>query len=327
MEYTKQRIEEENPLDDLSVLQRAKVWEMLTRCRLCLSTGSKDIGQASVTAHKISLYDKTPIYQRPRRFPEPVNIEIERQCEELYDIDVIEPSSSAWSSPVVPVRKADGSLRLCIDYRRLNHVTKPERIPIPTLSESIYNIHGMKYFTSLDLIRGYYQIPITDDSKEYTAFSTARAHWQFRRLSFGLRNAPGAFQREIQTVLKEFPWKKVVVYIDDILIMEETFEKQLLLVEKVLQTLCNHGIKIKPDKCQWFAEEVSFLGHSISADGLKKQQVYIDKVDSFPRPNTVTQLQEFLGLVNFQRKFVEHASTIQKPLSELTGGKGTTKIE
>ena len=124
----------------------------------------------------------------------------------------------------MPVRKKDGSVRLCVDYRRLNMVTKPDRFPLPNLNDAVFGLRGMRYFTSLDLVRGYYQVPLDEESRQYTAFATPRAHWQFKRLSFGLRNAPSAFQRVMQSVLSGFPWRKVVVYIDDVLIMSDSFD-------------------------------------------------------------------------------------------------------
>lgn len=276
--------------------------------------------------HHIELYDKTPIYQRPRRFPEVVNQEIERQCRELHLLDIIEPSSSPWSSPVVPVRKKDGSIRMCIDYRKLNAVTKPDRFPLPNLNDAVFGLHGVRYFTSMDLVRGYYQLPLEEGSREYTDFSTPRAHWQFKRLSFGLKNAPSGFQREMQSLFSGFPWRKVIVYIDDILIMGDTFREHLELVGKVMETLAAHGCKIKLKKCQWFAEEVEFLGHIVSKSGLSKPARYVEAIDAFVQPTTVRELREFLGLVNFQRKFVPHCSTIMKPLSIHTGGRRTMKL-
>ena len=324
--WTIDRVKEEIPLAYLTEEQRQRAWEVIRGSSGCIGKDAGDVGVAAVTAHTIRLHDDTPIYQRPRRFPEPITEEIERQCQELHSMDVIEPSTSAWASPVVPVRKGDGSIRLCIDYRKLNRVTKADRSPIPNLTDAVYGLHGNVYFTSLDLVKGFYHVPISEDSKEYTAFVTSRSHWQFKRLSFGLRNAPVAFQREIQTILQDFPWKKVIVYIDDILIMEDTFEAHLLLVQKVLSTLSKNNVKINAGKCQWFTDSVSFLGHTVSWHGLRKQQSYVDKVTNFPRPETVSELREFLGLVNFQRKFVRNASTIQKPLSELTGGRKKAKI-
>ena len=315
---------------DLSHLpnnSQEKIIEALSSCGEVFSHGDNDIGQSSMTEHEIKLYDETPIYQRPRRFAEPLEQEIEVQCEQLAQLGIIEPSSSPWSSRVVPIRKPDRSLRLCVDYRGVNKKTKPDKYPLPNLLDAVYSLRGNKYFTKLDLVRGYYQMPIHENSREYTAFSTARSHWQFRRLSFGLKNAPASFQREMQAVLQEFPWSKVVIYIDDILIMEESFEKHLHLVKSVLSTLAGHGIKIKASKCEWFKNSVEFLGHVIGEKGLKKSPEYMEKVRDFPLPQTVLQLQQFLGLINFQRKFVRNCSVAQKCLSSLTGAKRNSHID
>ena len=280
-----------------------------------------------MTKHIINLSDETPICQKVRRYPPPVAEEIESQCQELNSLDIIEPSISPWSSPIVPIRKKDGSLRMCIDYRQLNKVTIPDKFPVPNLLDSIFGLSGTEFFTSLDLVRGYYQMPIDDDSKEYTAFSSPKNHWQFKRLSFGLKNAPAAFQREIQAVLNSFPSNKVVAYLDDILIMGKNFEEHFELVVKVLQTLEKYNIKIKPSKCEWFRSRVEYLGHVVSRSGIRKTDDYIQKVKEFPRPKTVGELREFLGLVNFQRKFISNCSEIQKPLSCLTGGRKRKGLE
>ena len=181
-------------------------------------------------------------------------------------------------------------------------------------------------FTSLDCVQEFHQIPLSEESKEYTAFSISKSHGQFKRLELGLRNAPAAFQQEIQNVLQEVLSKKVIVYIDNILVIKDTLEKHLQLV-KVLFMLGRYGIKIKPNKCQWFAVTVDFLGHVISSHGIRKQQAFIDKVDGIPLLETVSALRELLGLINFQRKFIKDASVIQSPLSELTGGKKKARIE
>jgi hypothetical protein len=169
-------VTEKIDVDHLDDASRSLVYKMFDTCAEVLSENSSDIGLAKVTAHEINLHDDTPIYQRPRRFPEPVTQEIEKQCQELYSMDIIEPSSSPWSSPVVPIRKKDGTLRLCVDYRRLNRVTKPDRYPLPNLVDSVYALRGNKFFTVVDLVRGYYQVPVHENSREYTAFSTPHAH-------------------------------------------------------------------------------------------------------------------------------------------------------
>lgn len=313
--------------DHLSNDEQGKVRIMLESQRDVFSRGATDVGCLGVTPHRIELYNYTPIYQKPRRFPEVVNEEIERQCRELELLDIIESSTSPWSSPVVPIRKKDNTIRLCIDYRRLNDVMKPDKHPLPNLSDAVFGLSGVRFFTTLDLVRGYYQLPLDEESRELTAFSTARAHWQFKRLSFGLKNAPAGFQREMQHILSSFSWRKVIVYIDDVLIMSETFVEHLQLVSKVLSVLRAHGVKVKVSKCRLFEREVQFLGHVVSREGLSKPKAYIEAINEFALPETVRQLRSFLGLVNFQRKFVPNCSVIMKPLSVLTGGRASAKIK
>ena len=313
-------------LNGLEPEQADLVKRLLKQGKAAISQGDDDIGCAGVTRHRIELYDSTPIRQRPRRFPEPVTEEIERQCEELMDIGVIEYSKSSFSSPVVPIRKKDGSLRLCIDYRKLNKVTKPDRFPMPNMSDLIFGLQGTQYFTTLDLVRGYYQVPLDPETAEYTAFSTPRNHYQFKRLAFGLRNAPGAFQREMQEVLRGFDNKQVIVYIDDILILGRTFDEHMELVGRVLNTLIEYGMKIKLGKCEWFREQVCFLGHLVGRNGIQKDPEYVNAVQNFPKPENVKKLRSFLGLVNFQRKFIQNCSQICAPLNRWMGSSEKTKL-
>ena len=325
---SRKEIEEKVQLGNhLTPEQRTQIIDMIYDQREVLSTGDNDVGLTLKGEYRIELTDHTPIYQRPRRFAKHTSDAIEKQCEELQEADIIEPSKSPWSSPLVPIRKPDGSIRLCVDYRKLNLVTISDRFPMPNLLDAVYSLHGKRFFTSLDLVRGYYQMNIDPESREYTAFSTARGHWQFKRLSFGLKNAPSAFQRLMQQVLSEFSTEEVIIYIDDILIIGIDFLSHLNLVTRVLSVLKAHGIKLKPSKCQWFEEEVQFLGHIAGKNGMRKSDDYVQKVLNFPKPTTVKELRSFLGLVNFQRKFIPHCSGIMKPLSAITGGKSTRKLK
>ena len=306
--------------DHLTEGEKEAIRELLENNKGVFGRAS-EVGLINVPPHGIELTDYTPIFQRPRRFPEPINEELERQCGELQLLDVIEPSSSGWSSPVVPIRKKDGTIRLCIDYRRLNSVTKADKHPLPNLNDAVFGMFGVKYFTTLDLIKGYYQVPLSGETKPFTAFSTARGHWQFKRLSFGMKNAPAAFQRTMKMILSGLSWRKVIVYIDDILIMGDTFNEHAELCRKVLRTLEQYGIKLNQAKCKWFCSEVEFLGHVVGRAGLKKPDTFVNEVKNFPRPTTKTQLRRFLGLLNFQRKFIPNCSLIMRPLSAATGGR------
>lgn len=191
--------------NNLSDAEKNKVYNMLVNTQLAISKSEFDIGKAAVIPHKIQLSNNTPVWQRPRRFSEPINREIDRQCRELLSLDVIENSNSPWSSPVVPVLKKPAvpggrqEVRMCVDYRRLNQQTITERFPMPDLSENIYSSFGNRYFTKLDLIKGYYQVPLDADSRELTAFSTPHGHYHFKTLSFGLKNSAIAFQKKHAT--------------------------------------------------------------------------------------------------------------------------------
>ena len=197
---------------------------------------------------------------------------------------------------------------------------------MPNLLDTIYSAHDINYFTKLDLIKAYHQIPIDEDSREYTAFSTTHNQYQFKRLSFGLRNSGIQFQKNMQEILAEFGLNKVIVYIDDILILGKDFEEHLELVRKVLTTLAMHGIKVKVSKCEFFKQKVTFLGHEISKDGIQKSPEFIEKVKNYPKPTNKTQLRQFLGIAGFQRKFIHQFSDIAKPLTNHTGPPKRQKI-
>ena len=314
-------------LDALTCDECEEVKEVLKKNLSVFGVNGSDIGCASHTQHKIELLSSEPIRQKPRRFPTPVTEELERQCEELRKMNVIKYSKSPWSAPIVPIRKSDGTLRMCIDYRQLNKITKADRFPIPNLNDVVFGLHGMMFFSSIDLMKGYYQVELHGESTEYTAFSTSQNHYEFLRLPFGLKNAPGAFQREMQAILKSFNRNQVVVYIDDILIMAPDFSQHVELVGQVLETLSSHNIKVNARKCSFFQSEVKFLGHIVGRFGLRKSPEFVQVVKDFPKPQTIRELRSFLGLVNFQRKFIPHCSVISKPLTRLTGGNQKTKLE
>lgn len=246
-EWTLERLRSQVPVvhPDVDDSRKSQVYDMLSNVVDALSTGDSDVGLAAVAPHHIELTDYTPIWQKPRVFAEPVNREIEDQCQELLGSNIIEYSDSSWSSPCVPIRKPDGMLRLCIDYRQVNNVTKTMKFPMPNLNHCLYKAKDVKFFTKLDLVRGYYQVQLDDESKQYTAFSTLQNHFQFKRLAFGLKNSGIAFQKTMQEILSPLSSNNIIIYIDDILIMSSSFDEHLLLVGKVLQTLANYHIKIK----------------------------------------------------------------------------------
>ena len=230
---------------------------------------------------------------------------------------IIEPSYSPWSSPVVIVKKKNGKDRFCIDYRKLNNVTKKDNHPLPKIDEMLDKFQGSKWFTSIDLKAGFWNIPVKESDKEKTAFITSEGLYQFKVMPFGLCNAPSTFQRCMHKVLGNLIYTKAPVYLDDINVHSATFEQHLIDLQEVFDKLRAANLKLGKDKCFFCKDEIEFLGYVVSKDGIKTEDSKIEKVKNFPIPKNTTQLRGYLGLVGYYRKFIQGFSTISKPLSTL----------
>ena len=308
---------------NLSTVQRNLVMNMLNQYSTAISFANDDVGSTESIQHEIQLKDpnQKPVKIPPRRFRGKVQVDIARETDQLYKDGIIEPTDSPWSAPVVPVYKPNGDMRLCIDYRGLNKVTLKDAYPLPNMEDTLTNLHGIEYFSSLDLIRGYYQVPVAESSRPYTAFTTSGGHWQFCRMPFGLCNAPGTFQRLMNNILASFSMDRVMAYIDDVLVMGKSFEDHLQTLAEVLKCLNRHGLKIKPQKCKLFCSQVQFLGHLVSSEGLQPVPDNLKAIMEYPPPKTLKGVRRFMGMVNFYRRFIPLCSVLMKPISALTGQK------
>ena len=222
---------------------------------------------------------------------------------------------SPWGAPVLFVKKKDGSLRMCIDYRELNKLTVKNKYPLPRIDDLFDQLQGSTVFSKIDLRSGYHQLRIKDEDIPKTAWY---GHYEFLVLSFGLTNAPASFMDLMNRVFKDFLDKFVIVFIDDILIYsrsETEHEKHLRLV---LQRLRDHKLYAKVSKCEFWLSQISFLGHVISKEGILVDTSKIEVVKNWPRPSNVPEVRSFLGLVVYYRRFVEGFSRIAMPLTELT---------
>lgn len=263
----------------------------------------------------------TPTYRRMHRLTPAEEAETKKQLADLLARGLIEPSRSPFGAPVLFVQKKDGSLRMCIDYRALNKVTVRDRYPLPRIDDLMDKLTGCTVFSSLDLQSGYHQIRITEQDVPKTAFLTPMGQYQFKVLCFGLSNAPATFQRVMNEIFQPYIGKFVLVYLDDILIMSRTPEEHEHHLRLVLQKLREHKLYAKLSKCDFNRAELKFLGHIVGKHGVAVDPDKIATIANWPVPKTVKELQSFLGLANYFRRFVKHYSTVVAPLTDLVAGK------
>ncbi|KAL3523596.1 hypothetical protein ACH5RR_016430 [Cinchona calisaya] len=244
--------------------------------------------------------------------------ELKLQLEELLDKGFIRPSTSPWGAPVLFVKKKDGSLRLCIDYRELNKVTIKNKYPLPRIDDLFDQLKGAIVFSKIDLRSGYHQLKIKSDDVSKTAFRTRYGHYEFLVMPFGLTNAPAAFMDLMNRVFKPYLDQFVIVFIDDILVYSKTKEEHQDHLRTVLGILRKEKLYAKFSKCEFWLKSIAFLGHVISEHGVSADPKKIEAIVDWHRPTNVTKVRSFLGLAGYYRKFVEGFSVIAIPLTRLT---------
>jgi hypothetical protein len=275
---------------------------------------------ANLEPFDIDIGDHPPIKVNPRPHS-PLDLQkIKEFIDENLKNGIISESDSPWSFPLVLAAKPDGGTRVCVDYRALNRITRKDAHPIPRIDESLLRFFGMKYFTHIDLRSGYWQIPLTPLSRAKTAFSSRYGHYEFNVIPFGLSNAPGAFQRRMNKVLRQFLDKFCIVYLDDILIFSRTKQEHQQHVKAVLKALNNAGMILNLKKCKFFAREVRFLGHLINENGSRPDKKKIEKILSWPTPRNITDVRGFCNLVNVYRKYIPKLADKMAPLTDLMRG-------
>ena len=297
--------------------EKQSLSKLLYKYQGVFSKNSEDIGRTNIVQHSIDTKDAHPIRQPPRRLPLGKRQMEKDEIDKMLKRGIIEPSKSAWASPVVLVTKKDGTPRFCIDYRKLNDVTVKDAYPLPRVDDCIDALSGAKFFSSLDLNSGYWQVGMKEEDKEKTAFCTTMGLYHFSVMSFGLVNAPSTFERLMENVLRGLQWVECLLYMDEIIVPCTTVEEGLERLEHIFQRLHQACLKCKPSKCIFFQKQVKFLGHLVSEDGVAADPDKVKAVRDWPIPCNAKQVKSFLGLSSYYRRFVQGYAKIARPLHKV----------
>ena len=298
--------------------QQQQLEELLVSFADAFALDPSELGTTKLVKHIIDTGGQPPVRQPVRRTPFALRSKVDEMVQEMMEQGVVEPSTSPWASPIVLVRKKDGGIRFCVDFRRLNQLTKLDEFPLPRIDDTLDLLSGAQYFTTLDLAAGYWQVPMDSASCEKTAFATYSGLYQFKKMPFGLVNAPATFQRLMEAVLVGLAGNKCLVYLDDVLVIGCSLEEHNQNLVEVLGRIRTAGLRLKPKKCRFAQTEVEYLGHIVSAAGVSTDPKKLEAVRSFPTPADVRMLRSFLGLASYYRRFVHNFSRVARPLHLLT---------
>ena len=300
--------------DQLTREQKSQLGELLVEFK---DVFQKFPGCTDITEHVIEVSDASPIRLPPYRLPHSYRETVKAEIQEMLKQGIIEPSTSDWAAPLVLVKKKDGSLRLCVDFRRLNSVTKADAYPMPRVDEMLDRLGPAKYISTLDLTRGYWQVPVQKESQPMTAFVTPFGLFQFRRMPFGLQGAPATFQRMMDRLLdgmNDFADS----YIDDLAVFSTSWDDHLHGLRQVLEKLRAANLTVKGKKCQFGMAECSYLGHVIGGGRVKVDGAKVEAVRQFQIPRTKKDVRAFLGLAGYYRKFICNFASLASALTDLT---------
>ncbi len=304
---------------DLTRDQKDKLLIFLKEHKDVFACNLSQLGSTNLYAHKIDTGDHPPVKQAFYRTNPSMRAEISRQLAELENNQIIEKSMSEYQSPIVMVKKKNGKYRMCCDFRKLNECTRPINFPIPRLVECLDSIAQAKptIFSCLDLFSGFHQIPLDPETKHKTAFVTHQGQYQFTSMPFGLKNAPATFQMAMSEVFRGMNWKNMLVYIDDLILFSNSYEKHMSELKDVFDRLRHYNLKLQPAKCKFGARSVTYLGNIISKHGIAVDPAKTKAMSTFPVPKNQKDVRSFLGLANFNRRFIKNFAGIAAPLNAL----------
>ena len=296
---------------------RPKLRKLLSSYDGLFATKLTELGTATTVKHTINT-SGPPVNLPLRRTPIALRDAVKAHVDEMLTHSIIRESSSPYASPIVMVPKEGGELRFCIDYHELNGRTVKDKYPLPRIDETIDSLYGAKVFTTLDLFSGYWQIEIDEPDKFKTAFICEFGQYEFNRMPFGLTNAPSTFQRLMNRLLTPLLNTCALVYLDDIIVYSKNFDEHLCQLQRVFRILKEAGLKLKLKKCNFAQESIDYSGHVVSGDGVSPNKANVRAIKDFPEPTTIKQLQSFLGLANYYRRFIRAFADKAHHLTRLT---------
>ena len=307
--------------------QAEKARSLLREYHNIFSLEKHDTGHTKAAKHKIVLKDPNtpPFKERFHRIPPPQLDEVHAHLKMMLDARVIRPSNSPWCNAVVLVRKKDGSLHFCIDFRRLNSLTVKDSHPLPRICETLESLAGAAHYTTIDMNSGFWQVPMDDESKQYTAFTLGSMGLYECEMPFGLCNAPPTFQRLMLNCLGELNLTYCLIYLDDVIIFSKTEEEHLEQMRVVFDRFREHGLKLKPSKCEVFKTEINYLAHHMSKRGVLPSKKNLEAITRCSPPDTYTKVKSFVGLIGHYRRFIKGFANIVASLYDLTSGENKDK--
>ena len=292
------------------------------------SLEKRDMGHTNATKHKIVLKDRDtpPFKEHFRRILPPQLDAVREHLKLMLDAGVIRPSNSPWCNAVVLVRKKDGLLYFCIDFRKLNSLTVKDSHPLPHICETLESLAGAAHFSTFDMNSGFWQVPMDEESKQYTAFTLgSMGLYECESMPFGLCNAPPTFQRLMQNCLGELNLTYCLIYLDDVIVFSYMPEEHLRRMRVVFDHLSEHGLKLKPSKCEVIKSEINYLAHHVSQNGVLPLKKNLKSIAQCPPLDTYTKVKSFVGLVGHYRHFIKGFAKIAAPLYDLTSGDNKDK--
>ena len=298
-------------------LTREQMKELQALLNNFSSVFSDKPGRTNMAEHSIVTDQTLPVRRPPYRLPHAYKELVKKELEDMLENDIIETTSSEWASPIVMVKKKDGSLRMCVDYRRLNAVSHIDAYPMPRIDDLIDGLGNARFISTLDLTRGYWQLPVAEKDRHKTAFTTPYGQFQFKMLPFGLSGAPSSFQRLMDNLIKGCEGF-ASAYLDDLVVFSNSWQDHLSQLRRVLNRIKEAGLTVKVGKCQFGTSKCVYLGHTVGNGSVEPELSKLQAVKTFPLPETKRQVRGFLGLTGYYRRFIPDYSSRAAPLTDLT---------